>query len=276
MSGQTNFSNTNPNALNPAQQVGQQPGALGQQGTPNGANPNPEVGGGKQLSLEDALALAQQREMDINRLKSTYDRKLNETEQQHKTRIDALQRQMDEAITAKMDEAEKTKYNLQQANLRLEEIRAENTRLQQQQETFQNMISIRDQMIQSGIPADKLDMSSMEALSTSAWTYMVQDREEKARQLEELRSQMPQNNQQRQPQFQQPTQQFNQQQLQQQQFQPQRQQPVITNVSGNQAPQAATYDTLKQSYEAQLGRRVSDDDFLRAAELGKVDLSQIR
>jgi len=263
MGNQTNFSNTNPGTPNPAQpQVGQQPGVAGTQGTSQGVNP-PAGSGDGQMTLEDALAQLQQRETDINRLKSGYDKRFAETDKQSKERIKALQDQMNQALTAKMDETEKTKFNLQYAQQQLAEMQREKEQLEQDKANWQSIVTVRDQMIQAGIPAEKLDITSQEALATSAWAYLFQSREDMRRQLEEL-----QRGQQSQPQ---------QQQFRQQQFvQPQQRQPVITNPSGQPVSQAITYDSLKQSYETALGRRVTDEEFLRMAERGKIDLTQIR
>ena len=260
MGNQTNFSNTNPGTPNPAnQQVGQQPGVTGTQGTPQGVNP-PAGSGDGQTTLEDALAQIQQRELDINRLKSTYDKKFSESDKQYKQRLTDLENKMHQAVTAKMDEAEKVKYDLQFTQQKLQQLQAERDQLEQEKLSWQSIITIRDQMIQAGIPADKLDLSSQEALSTSAWTYLIQDREEKRRQLEALQ----------QPQQQQQT--FR---PQQQQYQPQRQ-PVITNPTGQPTPTQMTLDTIRQSLEASLGRHVSDDEFFKMAERGKIDLTQIK
>jgi hypothetical protein len=228
------------------------------QGTPNpqGVPQGTPQPGGEQPTVEELLSRVRKQEQDINNLKSSYDRRNHENEVRLQQQLEATKAELQRAVTSGMDETQKTKYEAEMFKKQAEEARQqleEYRRSVQEQQVIQEAAQA---FMQLGIPANRLDLSSQEALAQSGGAAVAET-------MEQLRRQTPAPVQPQSPvlpqQFQRPT------------------QPVMTSIPGQSVPsQPVTVEQMAINLTQQLGRTVTPEEVFQRLEKGQLDPKSVR
>jgi hypothetical protein len=125
-------------------------------------------------------------ERDLGRLKSVFQRREHETQQEWEQRRREYEDEIHRLRTATMDEDERRAYEYEMMQARMTEQEREIQRLQEQAQQAQAMSEYMQFFLAQGIPAEQLDLSQgVEGLIQSGWEAIT-------RQLEELRQQVQQ------------------------------------------------------------------------------------
>jgi len=222
--------------------------------------------------LEAERQRSQTLEQDINRLRSSLDRRLHETTQEYEARVREAEERWAQAAMANMDEQERMEFQLQLARERA-------ARLEEQTRQYEDMLRATQAMNQyaqwymrQGVPLDNLDFSSPDALIESGTQALERINQERMKELEELRKKVAeyeQHGQTNQPTQQTPAQAL----LQPQGTEPPRATPVITQRGATQTAKVSPSEVL-QALEAQYpGRKFTLDDLLTMVEQRQIDPS---
>jgi hypothetical protein len=186
-------------------------------------------------------------EQDLRKLQSTLDRNLAIERQQAAEREQKLREQLEQIQTANMDEKERAQFEATKYRQQYEALQVQ---LQQQQQVTQAQREMQEyaQELQTrmGIDASELDFTDQETLATSAFNAI--ERKIKgtlAPASTPVPPQQPVNNR------------------------------ILTTGPGTPPKTRISHADLKEGYEKRLGRRCTDEEYWRAAELGHIDMSQL-
>jgi hypothetical protein len=219
---------------------GAAPAGVGATGVSDAGNENPAA---------RIDALRKQYEQDLRKLQSTLDRNLAIERQQATEREQKLREQLEQVQTANMDEKERaifeaTKYRQQYEALQVQ--------LQQQNALTQAQLEMQNYaaelQTEFGIGKEELDFSDQEAMAASAWTAIkkrVNGAQPAPASSTPATSVQPANNR------------------------------ILTTGPGTPPKTRVTHTDLKEGYEKRMGKRVTDEEYWRAAELGYIDMSQL-
>jgi hypothetical protein len=218
---------------------GAAPAGVGATGVSDAGNGNPEA---------RIDALRKQYEQDLRKLQSTLDRNLSEAQRQAAEREQKLREQLEQVQTANMDEKERALY---EAGKWKREYDALQTQMQQHQQLTQAQIEMQNYAEQLreefGIGKEELDFSDQETMAASAWTAIKKrvNPQQPAPATSTPPAAQPVNNR------------------------------ILTTGPGTPPKTRVTLADLKEGYEKRLGRRCTDEEYWRAAELGHIDMSQL-
>lgn len=217
------------------------PVGMGQQGAS-------DAGAVQQHTPLSADEVRKKYEQDMNRLRSIKDREQAELRKQAEARQAELQKQLDELATKNLDEKDRAIYEATRAKQEADTYRQQLEQYQAQLEARQQMDSYAEAFeTEFGIGRDELDFSSPENLANSAWGAV-------AKHFKALKEGTAQPN------------------------TPATQTPQSRIVTGNGATPRSNRVTLqdvRKSYEDRIGRKVGEEEFWKAAESGRLDLSQV-
>lgn len=126
------------------------------------------------VKLQQELnALKEKAEKDVAKLKSTYDKKLYEQQQQYERMVAERTSNLDDALLTRMSEAERVEYlqsKLQQERAAFQQQQEQTLRQMQNQQAMQNAIQAYRS---AGISMEELDTTDLDSLARSGWLAMV-------------------------------------------------------------------------------------------------------
>ena len=204
----------------------------------------PDAGSEKLKELE---AKIQAREQDINKLKSTYDKKLAQTEQQYKDEQRKLQEEIQKAKLSTMTDEQKKTFERQLELEQAQQWREEAQKYKQQIEEFEQRNNYTQYFVEEmGVPKEQLKLDGdINALVQSGWEGVQKTVQSLRGKVQALETQMTQGTA-----------------LQQTQPEPQERSP-LTNPINSGAPKIAWSDIEKQ-YPNQ-------EEFFRKLEQGEIN-----
>jgi hypothetical protein len=218
---------------------GAAPAGVGATGVSDAGNGNPEA---------RIDALRKQYEQDLRKLQSTLDRNLSEAQRQATEREQKLREQLEQVQTANMDEKERALYEAGKWKREYDALQAQ---MQQHQQLTQAQIEMQnyaDQLHEEfGIGKEELDFSDQDTMAASAWVAIKKrvNPQQPAAPSTPVQPVQPANNR------------------------------ILTTGPGTPPKTRVTHTDLKEGYEKRMGKRVTDEEYWRAAELGYIDMSQL-
>lgn len=142
------------------------------QAAPVAAPATPQTDADVQV-LKDQLAKYEQ---DIRKLKSTYDRKLTETDKQWQQKADELRSQAEEYRLATMDEGARTKYIAEKERLRLLELEEKASKATVIETDYQASLGAIQYFTSLGVPLSELVMDKgYDELFQSGFKFVTEE-----------------------------------------------------------------------------------------------------
>jgi hypothetical protein len=218
---------------------GAAPAGVGATGVSDAGNGNPEA---------RIDALRKQYEQDLRKLQSTLDRNLSEAQRQATEREQKLREQLEQVQTANMDEKERALYEAGKWKREYDALQAQMQQHQQLTQAQVEMQNYADQLHEEfGIGKEELDFSDQDTMAASAWTAIKKrvNPQQTAAPSTPAQPVQPANNR------------------------------ILTTGPGTPPKTRVTHTDLKEGYEKRMGKRVTDEEYWRAAELGYIDMSQL-
>jgi hypothetical protein len=219
---------------------GAAPAGVGATGVSDAGNENPEA---------RIDALRKQYEQDLRKLQSTLDRNLSEAQRQAADRERQLREELERVQTANMDEKERALFEAGKWKREYDALQAQ---MQQQQQLTQAQIEMQNYASELreefGVQPDELDFSDQDALAKSAWLAIkkrVHGQSPAPAASTPAQPPQPVNNR------------------------------ILTTGPGTPPKTRVSHADLKEGYEKRVGKRVTDEEYWRAAELGYIDMSQL-
>ncbi len=215
--------------------------------------------------LETLQKTVSQLTNDINRLKSSADRRLAQERANWMRERAELQSRLQQTATQNMDDAGKVKYEQDMLKLRLEQTEAELKAYQEEQTRNTQREQYVEMFAQYGVKREELDLSSDEALAQSGWEAV-------GRHVQELQSELALVKTGQAPATANPAtpQPASSSSVQDAPVAP----PVFTGV-GTSVPQGVRFDDIRKDLVATRGRPVSDEEVFKEMDRGRIDPSQI-
>jgi len=220
--------------------------------------------------LEAERQRSQTLEQDINKLRSSLDRRLHETTAEYEARVREAEERWAQAAMANMDEQERLEFQLQLARERAARLEEQTRQYEEMLQATQAMNQYAQWYMQQGVPYTDLDFSSPDALIASGTKAMERINQERMKELEELRKQVEEYKK-REMTSTQATQTPAQALLQQQPTEQPKTTPVVTQHGAAQTKKVSPSEVL-QALEAQYpGRKFTLDDLLTMVEQRQID-----
>jgi hypothetical protein len=187
-------------------------------------------------------------EQDMSRLRSIKDREQAELRKQYEAQIAERQRQLDELAVKNLDEKDRAIYEATRAKQEAETYRQQLAAFTAEQEARAQMVEYAQVFEeQFGIPKAKLDFTNQETLANSAWAAIAEE-------MQRLKNgTVPPTT----PATQTP------------------QSRIVTGSGATPRSNRVTLQDVRAAYEARVGRKLSEEEFWKAAETRRVDLSQV-
>lgn len=227
----------------------------------SGLNPN-QSSDAQASAMNDLRTQIERLTNDINRLKSSSDRRFAQAQDQWNRERAELQTRLQQTATANMDEAGKAKYEQEMTRLRLEQAEAELQNYRNEQARNQQREQYVEMFAQYGVKREELDLSSDEALAQSGWEAVGRNVTAMQARLAQFESgQAPQ------PPVQPPA---NTPKVPEAPVAP----PVFTGT-GQAAPQGVHFNDMKKELGARYQRPISDEEIFKEMDRGRIDPSQI-
>jgi hypothetical protein len=218
---------------------GAAPAGVGATGVGDAGNGNPEA---------RIDALRKQYEQDLRKLQSTLDRNLSEAQRQAADRERQLREELERVQTANMDEKERASYEATKWKREYEALLNQQQQMVAQTQAQREMQEYAQELqTELGIDPGELDFTSQETLATSAFQAIKKRVSSQAPAQPSTPAQpvQPANNR------------------------------ILTTGPGTPPKTRVSHADLKEGYEKRLGRRCTDEEYWRAAELGHIDMSQL-
>ncbi len=148
------------------------PPAAGTGSAPLGAVATPPAQNDEVVKKQIAEAV-QKYEEDIRKLKSTYDRRDAQRQQDFAKREEEFNRKLRELEVRGMDEETRKKYEAEHKDAELQRLAQEKQQYQQQLQDIQTARNYEKFFLESGVPASKLVLDQgLEALAESGWNTL--------------------------------------------------------------------------------------------------------
>jgi hypothetical protein len=187
-------------------------------------------------------------EQDLRKLQSTLDRNLAIERQQAAEREQKLREQLEQIQTANMDEKERAQFEATKYRQQYEALQVELQKNQQLTQAQREMQEYAQELhTELGIDPGELDFTDQETLATSAFQAI----KKRVSAVAPAATSTPAT----------PLQPVN--------------NRILTTGPGTPPKTRISHADLKEGYEKRLGRRCTDEEYWRAAELGHIDMSQL-